>query len=331
MPCASYTSAVGRIRLVCEASCVSVDQCRMRGHPSTTRTGARRATRFTRTPRSSASSRSRSPRPSLSFSTPRCVSPRADWRRRCCPCPDGSGGDRGGARSATHEAVVEHTDGAERRVPLTPDRSVGEVTRALLDSGRDLGGSGRDRPDAAGGGVDRAARPGRGARELRHRPGQLVLRRGNSGRAHARRVPRPVPRPVDPRQRVVGVVRPGRQPVLGQARPAAGKRLPVPQRDGLRGGRRRLVAGRWALRQRRRSTPTRTRRATVSRTRRSPPARWDATLGEYILDWDDVRSSPDPRAVALDFAHSAFRHACAVCGWDRALAASAEGTPPPLA
>jgi hypothetical protein len=63
----------------------------------------------------------------------------------------------------------------------------------------------------------------------------------------------------------------------------------------------------------------------------SPPAsRWDAALGEYVLDWDDVRAGPDPHALALDFARSAFRHACAVCGWDSALAASAEGTPPPV-
>jgi hypothetical protein len=61
------------------------------------------------------------------------------------------------------------------------------------------------------------------------------------------------------------------------------------------------------------------------------PARWDAALGEYILDWDDVRSSPNPRAVALEFARSAFTHACTACGWDGALAASAEGSPPPLA
>ena len=34
----------------------------------------------------------------------------------------------------------------------------------------------------------------------------------------------------------------------------------------------------------------------------SPPAaRWDAELGEYLLDWDDVRSAPDPRHTALDF------------------------------
>ena len=59
-------------------------------------------------------------------------------------------------------------------------------------------------------------------------------------------------------------------------------------------------------------------------------ARWDAALGEYILDWDDVRGAEDPFASALEFARSAFRHACVVCGWDPALAASAEGNPPPV-
>ena len=43
------------------------------------------------------------------------------------------------------------------------------------------------------------------------------------------------------------------------------------------------------------------------------------------------RRPPTRTRVALEFARSAFRHACAVCGWDPALAASAEGTPPPVA
>jgi Family of unknown function (DUF5996) len=59
-------------------------------------------------------------------------------------------------------------------------------------------------------------------------------------------------------------------------------------------------------------------------------AHWDPALGEYILDWDDVRSAADPLAAALEFARSAFVHACAACGWDMDLAASAEGTPPPV-
>jgi hypothetical protein len=60
-------------------------------------------------------------------------------------------------------------------------------------------------------------------------------------------------------------------------------------------------------------------------------ARWDAALGEYILEWDDVRAGPDPHTAAVEFARSAFRHACTVCAWDPELAASAEGTPPPIA
>jgi hypothetical protein len=67
------------------------------------------------------------------------------------------------------------------------------------------------------------------------------------------------------------------------------------------------------------------------RARLSPAgARWDDALGEYILDWDEVRAAADPRAAALEFAGSAFRHACQVCGWDAELAATAEGRPPPV-
>jgi len=59
-------------------------------------------------------------------------------------------------------------------------------------------------------------------------------------------------------------------------------------------------------------------------------ARWDAGLSEYVLDWRDVVASRDPHGTALEFARSVFRHACEVCGWDEALAASAEGRPPPI-
>src|SRR5436190_1224949 len=45
-----------------------------------------------------------------------------------------------------------------------------------------------------------------------------------------------------------------------------------------------------------------------------PTARWDTKLGEYILDWDDVRATSDPKLTVLDFGLSAIRHACAVCG-----------------
>ena len=64
----------------------------------------------------------------------------------------------------------------------------------------------------------------------------------------------------------------------------------------------------------------------------SPAAgHWNATLGEYILDWDDVVSNPDPHGLAVAFAHVVFQYACRVCAWDPKLAASAEGSPPPVA
>src|SRR6202046_4355472 len=56
------------------------------------------------------------------------------------PAPDGSGGLVAALDLRRHDAVVECTDGGERRTPLTPDRPVGEVTRAVLEAVRDVAG-----------------------------------------------------------------------------------------------------------------------------------------------------------------------------------------------
>ena len=50
----------------------------------------------------------------------------------------------------------------------------------------------------------------------------------------------------------------------------------------------------------------------------------EAQMREAIADL------PDPRRAALAFGLSAIRHACDVCDWDPALAASARGALPPL-
>lgn len=59
-------------------------------------------------------------------------------------------------------------------------------------------------------------------------------------------------------------------------------------------------------------------------------AHWDAELGEFVLDWNDIRDAPDPPGLALEFARSAFTHSCEVRAWDPVLAQSAEGIPPPV-
>ncbi|MBV9660367.1 MAG: hypothetical protein JO337_04350 [Acidimicrobiales bacterium] len=62
----------------------------------------------------------------------------------------------------------------------------------------------------------------------------------------------------------------------------------------------------------------------------SPPGRWDPGLKEYILDWEDIRTSSHPRQRAVEFGRSVIDHACTVCDWEPALAASAQGVPPPV-
>ncbi len=59
-------------------------------------------------------------------------------------------------------------------------------------------------------------------------------------------------------------------------------------------------------------------------------ARWEGKLGEYVLDWEDVLAATDPHGFALQFARSAYSHACSICDWDRTLAGSGEGVPPPV-
>src|SRR5437879_7667139 len=63
------------------------------------------------------------------------------WETLPLPAPDGSGALVVVLDLRSHEAVVEHSGGRVRRVPLTPDRPVGEVTRDVLAAVRDLVGS----------------------------------------------------------------------------------------------------------------------------------------------------------------------------------------------
>jgi len=252
------------------------------------------------------------------------------WETPLLPAPDGSGGLVVALDLGKHEAVAEHTGGEVRRVPLSPDRPVGEVTRALLEAVSEMVGAVEIDPtpqevswtvpldeDEEHASYDTAQVSSYFSAAT---AAALVLA---AFRASYRGRSTPVNawwgsfdlavnlfsgRPAEPPSNDYlfrnamdsEEVAVGWWPGDGRYGKAAFYAYAHPARDGFAG----------AL---------------------MPPARWDAALGEYVLDWNDVRSSPDPRAVALDFAHSAFRHACTVCGWDAALAASAEGTPPPLA
>src|SRR4051794_35095623 len=62
------------------------------------------------------------------------------WETLPLPAPDGSGALVVALDLRSHEAAVEHSDGRVRRVPLTPDRPVGEVTREVLEAVRSFVG-----------------------------------------------------------------------------------------------------------------------------------------------------------------------------------------------
>src|ERR1700728_4194018 len=54
------------------------------------------------------------------------------WETAPLRAPDGSGSLVVALDLHAHETVIEHSRGPVERVPLTPDRPVAEVTRAVL-------------------------------------------------------------------------------------------------------------------------------------------------------------------------------------------------------
>jgi len=54
-------------------------------------------------------------------------------------------------------------------------------------------------------------------------------------------------------------------------------------------------------------------------------ARFDATLGEFLLPYDAVRGAPDPDAALLAFLQSTYEAAADRAGWDRAALECGEG------
>src|SRR5881394_1014215 len=70
------------------------------------------------------------PEPQLQHSALRLTA--RGWETAPLPAPDASGALVVALDLRTHEAAAEHSDGRAIRVPLTPHRPVGEVTRELL-------------------------------------------------------------------------------------------------------------------------------------------------------------------------------------------------------
>ena len=80
------------------------------------------------------------PEPELQHAALR-FAPTRGWETNPLAAPDSSGLITAVLDLRTHEALIEHSDGREARVPLTPDRAVADVTRDVLDAVANLGGA----------------------------------------------------------------------------------------------------------------------------------------------------------------------------------------------
>jgi Family of unknown function (DUF5996) len=248
------------------------------------------------------------------------------------PAPDGSGAFVVALDLHSHEALAEHSDGRTRSVPLTPHRSVGVVTRELLETITDLAGAVDFDPTPQE--VDWTVPLDEDDEHSCYDPGSVADYFAAATAAAL-------------------VLAAFRAPFRGRSTPVNAwwgsfdlavslfSGLPAdPPSDGfiMRNAMdaQEVAVGWWP-------GDSRYERAAFyayahpapegfgSATTVPAPARWEESLGEYLLDWDDLRASDDPDALAAQFARSVFQHACLVCGWEERLAASAEGEPPPVA
>jgi len=253
------------------------------------------------------------------------------WETLPLPAPDASGAVVIALDLHTHHAVVEHTDGRARRVPLAPGRPVADVTREVLAAVKELVGPVRIDP-----------RP-------QETPWTTPL---DEDFEHATYDPTQAATYFEAATRAALVLGALRAPYRGRSTPVnawwgtfdlavslfSGRAVDPPSNDFIMRNSataQQVEVGWWPGDARYPHAaffafafpPTDGfETATLS----PPAAHWNAELGEYILDWEDVRATQDPHRAALEFGLSAIRHACTVCEWDPELAASAEGLHPPI-
>lgn len=253
------------------------------------------------------------------------------WETVALPAPNRSGALVVALDLRAHEAVIEHSGGRTGRVALTPSRPVGEVTRETLDATRALGG----------------------AVEIDPTPQEVSWSVPlDEDHEHATYDPEAVTSYFAAATQAALVLAAFQAPYRGRSTPVnawwgsfdlavnlfSGQPADPPSDDFITRNAmdaEEVAVGWWPGDERyakpafyayAHPAPEGYGDATLS----PPAARWDEALGEYVLDWDELRRSRDPFESALEFARSAFRHSCAVCDWDRALAPSADGTPPPV-
>ena len=251
------------------------------------------------------------------------------WETDDLPAPDDSGAIVAGLDLRNHEAFVEHTDGGEARIALTPNRPVAEVTSEILEAVGSLAGEVVINPTPQE--VSWTVPLDEDREHSTYEPDQVTTYFAAATQAAL----------------VLGEFR---APFRGRATPVnawwgtfdlavqffSGKPADPPGDDYIlrnAGDAELIQVGWWP------GDPNHDGAAFFAYAHPAPEgfsdadldpeaAHWDGGLGEFVLEWEDIRSEPDPHALALEFAHSAFGHACDVCAWDPVLAVTVEDVPP---
>ena len=253
------------------------------------------------------------------------------WETRPLRAPDGSGAVVVALDLHRHEAVMEHSDGRQQRCALTPHRSVGAVARDILSAVREVAGP-----------VEIDPRP-------QETPWSTPLVEDDE---HATYELGQVRAYLTAATQAALVLAEVRAPYRGRSTPLnawwgsfdlavnlfSGQPADPPSRDFImRNGMdaQEVAIGWWPGNHRYPHAAfygyAHPAPAGYADARLEPPeARWEHALGEYLLDWEDVRRARDPYGTAVGFARSLVRHSCAACDWDRGLAASVDGVPPPV-
>jgi hypothetical protein len=253
------------------------------------------------------------------------------WETTPLPAPDGSGAIVVALDLGSHEAVAEHSDGRGARVALTPDRPVGSVTRELVAAVGRLGGDVTIDPTPQE--VTWTVPLDEDDEHATYEPGAVASYFAAATRAAL-------------------VLAAFRAPYRGRSTPVnawwgsfdlavslfSGDPADPPSDDFIMRNSMdaQEVAVGWWPGDARFGDPAFYAYAHPSvdsfahGSLAPAAARWDASLGEYLLKHEDAGASPDPHGAALEFARSAFRHACVACEWDPTLLHSAEGRPPPV-
>jgi hypothetical protein len=253
------------------------------------------------------------------------------WETQPLPAPDGSGSFVAALDLRSYKAVVEHSDGRDLRIPLTPNRSVREVTHDVLSAVGELAGPVQINPAP------------------QETPWKTPLDEDDE---HATFDTSAIDTYFTAATHAGHVLAEVRAPYRGRSTPVnawwgsfdlaiglfSGRPVDPPSDDFIwrnAGNAEYVSVGWWP-------GDTRYPRAAffayaypapegIADATLSPAAaHWDTTLGEFILDWDDVIATEDPHGAALAFGRSAVKHGCEVCGWERKLADSALGIPPPV-